>query len=310
VTVPSHLDRVRALVPPEAVVEAAEASLVNTAPGVFGGLVGHDPVRLYGVDSGFFYLPAAVALHFGDDHPASLLDLAATIAIGHGHFAIMDRVLDAWTIAVPLIPAAQIMLAQYLSRMEARYGGDLDVRAVHDRDYLPYAEAALAEHRQRRTLRRLTDPDLAVLGEKSRPACTPLRAVLTRAGLADRAALVEAAFLEFAGALQLLDDLDDMRADYADGLSSIPLNLMLFHSMGLRAWPDPGHIGPDDLHALAVMSRTEHACLGLAADRLASALVKCRGLGVDPLTEAVAARLADTRSRLERRRATSTPALR
>jgi len=296
---PTYIQQAQHLVPPEAVTVSARTVLTAHSSAVFEQLRG-DPVRLYGVDSGFFYLPLAMALFFGDDQPESLLELATTIAVGHGHFAIMDQVLDARTVSLPLIPAAQIMLSCYLSRMDRSYGAVFDVRAAHDASYLPYAEAALTEHSQRGTLRSQLDADLSQLGAKSAPACMPLRAILTRAGEEDRCDAVESAFLSFADALQLLDDLADLRPDFTDQLSSIPLNLLLFHAMDLRVWPERGEITSADLHALASLSGVDRSCLTIASGILVEAEEKARVAGALPLQQAARARLAATRVKLDR----------
>jgi len=294
------IEQARSLVPPEAVTAAARSELMSRSSIVFGNLEGSNPVRMYGVYSGFFYLPLSLTMFYGDDDPDSLLDLATTLAIGHGHFAIMDRILDEQKIAVPLVPAAQMMLAIYLARMDRRYGAYLDVTQAHDRHYRSYAEAASLEHQQRGRLRSQADFDVAFLGAKAAPSCMPLEAIMRQAGQSQVYPALQEAFLRFACALQLLDDLTDIRVDFADGLSSLPVNLLLYHSLGRTTWPEKGEIDPTDLHALSVLGGVQEACLCLVIDMLEDVVHRSHHLRVVPLWQAATSRLAGAREELDR----------
>jgi hypothetical protein len=173
----------------------------------------------------------------------------------------------------------------------------MDVRAVHDDRYDDYARAALTEHAQRRELRAVTSDDLPFLGMKSAPACMPLRAILLASGRSDVVGDAEAAFLLFAGSLQLLDDLADLRVDFRDGLSSIPLNFIFYHSMGFRDWPS-GAVAAEDLVALSVISGAREACLQMAADRLAEVRRLSEAMEMMPLAQAASVRLRHTQQKL------------
>ncbi|MGW5188931.1 hypothetical protein ACWEOO_06735 [Kribbella sp. NPDC004138] len=288
---------VREMVAPTVISAEAAKCLMDRATDVFSALPLLHHVRLYGVDTGFFYFPLSLAAFYGDESQDSLLRLAVSIAVGHGHFALVDRMLDEQVVSPPSLPAAQIMMTTYLARMERDFGDLLDVRAVHDRFYDDYASAVLIEHAQRRQLRAISSDDLPILGMKSAPACMPLNAILLASGRDDIVDEAEAAFLLFAGSLQLLDDLADLTVDYRDGLSSIPLNLILYHSMGLRGWPS-NDVDEDDLVALSVISGAREACLQMAADRLAEVRRLSEAIGMVPLAQAATRRLRHTQQKL------------
>src|SRR6478752_4260619 len=88
--------RMRERLPPEKVALDAHNLLTKLSPGLASILPADETtsVRLYGVDSGFFYLPIALSEWAGGSNNYQQQELAISIAIGHAHFAIMDRVFD------------------------------------------------------------------------------------------------------------------------------------------------------------------------------------------------------------------------
>jgi hypothetical protein len=293
VTESSWIQKMRALLPPDEVSFEAHRLLSSLSPDLTSILPKEKTtsVRLYGVDSGFFYLPLALSEWAGNSNHEQLKDLAVTVAIGHAHFAIMDRVFDEHQIEAPMVALAHTMLVCYLHRMENGYGSSFDTDLEHCRHYQPYALAALHEDRNRFQLRAIETDDLHRLGMKSAPACMPIGAILHAAGMGQKAEDAEAAFLTYSAALQLLDDLADMADDSRNGLSSIPLNLLYVNALGLTTWPQEQAFTVDDLRALSVLSGVRSACLRIAKSLLERTVQAATESGLDPMAEIAQVRL-------------------
>lgn len=292
----------RRAVPPADLSASATRTLHEGWPDAFALLDDTSFMRLYGVDSGFFYLPMCLWNYLIKPTPTDpfLFRLGTSIAIGHAHFAIMDRVIDERSVNPPLIPAAQIMLSTYLDRMDADFGDVIDVRRSHDHFYEQYAVAAIREHRDRFKLRPVVGSDISFLGMKSAPACMPLLAILKLAGHDDETAnIAVSVFLDFAGSLQLLDDLSDIESDYRDGLSSVPLNLLFDTALGLTEWPDSTAMSAE-LFPLSVITKVREACLGMAHEELARVCETSKNIGLAPLYQAAVSRKKEVEGMLEK----------
>jgi hypothetical protein len=289
----SWIRRMREKLPPEKVALDAHQLLAKLSPDLASILPADETtsVRLYGVDSGFFYLPIALSEWAGASDGDQQHELAISIAIGHAHFAIMDRVFDDQQIEAPKIALAHNMLVCYLHRMRNDYSFAFNTDLEHCRHYEPYALAAIQEDQMRFKFRTIDAGDLRRLGMKSAPACMPLGAILHAAGMSRKAESARSSFLMYSSALQLLDDLADMADDSKNGLSSIPLNLLYVNSLRLHTWPDENEFTADDLRALSVLSGVRNACLTMAKTLLERTVRIAVEADLDPMSEIAQARL-------------------
>lgn len=291
------IDLARTKCSSDAIIGQAELFLRSNAPSVFSLVDTSSLVRLYGLDSGFFYMPMGLHLFSIYSHPeidvpsGFLEDLSTSIALGHAHFAIMDKIIDERVVKPPLIPVAQICLSIYLKQLETLYEGQ-SVRDRHDHYYQLYAVQAIREHRSRFQLVNPGTHQIQSLGLKSAPACVALELILKKTGH-DAGYIVDATeiFLQYAGCLQLLDDLSDLEPDFRDGLSSFPLNMLFVYGLGLTEWPCGDRL-VGNLSVLAVLTRTRLACLTLARRELISVLNRATKIALTPIAQASSARLA------------------
>lgn len=290
----------RELAPIDAVLAQAQACLPMNLKGNLGGAEGQ--VGLFGLDSGFFYFPLAHSLEMGSSHTREhVMRLAVAIALGHAHFFALDRMLDdglqeSWRILI-----AHHTLVEYLTRMTDVYGSAIDVSQVHLRYFGLYADAQLLESEQKGKLRLASDEEVWNLGNKSAPVCLPLAGDLAMRGLSY--AKTEEAFLAICAGLQLLDDLADMRVDFQNGLSSVPLNLLFREALGATEWPDPVELQPERLALLAEMSGVADACLDIAERLFRAGLDGANEAGSVALQQLAAQRLDRLRIRRARRTA-------
>ncbi|MFD8495898.1 hypothetical protein [Amycolatopsis sp. NPDC059657] len=240
------------------------------------------PVAVFGLDSGFFHLPAAQARAWGvpSEQVERLRDL---LAIGHFHFAFQDLVIDEGHAPAAMCVIADTSLLRYLDGL-AELGPAVagHYRSLHDRYYRDYAAAIARDLAHRDGLLSYTTEDITGLGDKAAPGMTALHLVADLADTPWRGEPLARALVRLCTGLQLLDDLQDAAEDAANGNMTWPL------ASALLAYPDVNVGDAADLRAALAGSGAADACLNVAE----SAFTDAAALAV--ATEAtVLAELAD-----------------
>ncbi|ROP35740.1 hypothetical protein [Saccharothrix texasensis] len=216
------------------------------------------PSAVFGLDSGFFHLPAAQARAWGvgDREIEGLRDL---LAIGHLHFAFHDLVIDEGHAPAAMCVIADTSLLVYLDGLAALSPDSGDrYRSLHDRYYRDYAAAIGRDLAHRDGSRPYTVEDVIGLGDKAAPGMTALHVVADLASVPERGEPTARALLRLCTGLQLLDDLQDAAEDAASGNTTWPL------ASALLAYPDVDVTDADDLRAALVGSGAARACLNVA----------------------------------------------
>ncbi|MCE7883903.1 MAG: DUF499 domain-containing protein [Actinobacteria bacterium ATB1] len=130
--------------------------------------------RVFGLTSGFFYLPATQADAWGVAEESWVEELCLTLAVGHAHFAIQDAQFDAGSCPPELVLLSDVCLLEYLNLLD-RFGPDYRTR--HDTYYLWYVRALSAELSHRSELRSYSAREVSELGLKAAPGNTVLHLV-------------------------------------------------------------------------------------------------------------------------------------
>ncbi|MDO1482126.1 MULTISPECIES: hypothetical protein [Rhodococcus] len=286
--------------PVQAVLSEVNAILEQELPTITDCIASGDKTKLFGLGSGFFHFPVAIFLENSGGDRAGAMELATTLALGHGYFYSLDRLLDDRIVEHPLVLASPIMLSTYLSRLENTSNDRGMIRTWHDEYYKIYVQAQLYEWKLNRTLPPLSNDDLRLLEMKSAPVCLPIRIAASKSHKMDSDSL-EVAFLNYSAGLQLMDDLSDVREDFANGLSSIPIRFALVEAMGYSAWPNEGEISPDDVSFYASKSGVHEQILSLADQFFAVAAEQASNANLGTLKQLAMAR----RELCDQRRAAS-----
>ncbi len=232
--------------------------MLATALPAMAGEVDRFPSAVFGLDSGFFHLPAAQARAWkaADRDIERLRDL---LAIGHLHFAFHDLVIDEGHAPAAMCVVADTSLLMYLDGLAELVPGAGDrYRSLHDRYYRDYAAAIARDLAHREVPRPFTVEDIVGLGDKAAPGMTALHVVADLAGVPERGELAARALLRLCTGLQLLDDLKDAAEDAASGNITWPL------ASALLAYPDVDVMDAEDLRAALVGSGASRACLKVA----------------------------------------------
>lgn len=215
-------------------IESSAKRALGLAIPTFSDEIDELPLSVFGLNSGFFYLPAALAAEWGA--PISLKDFLDTLAVGHVYFAFQDAVVDEGSAPAELCMIAHEALLEYLERISAIARPDLSSETAmmhaldsHRRNYALYASAIATDLRHRATLARYTPAEIAGLGWKAAPCNTPFEVVAARSSREERTAdLLEAVRFLCVG-LQMMDDLSDLAVDHADGNMTMALSHTLLH---------------------------------------------------------------------------------
>lgn len=215
---PQEFGRVATLVDIERVVGDARATLCEQV-GCGSGCT-KDPLRPYGNDSGFFVMPAAQLLGWGVDTPAVLTDVLRMAYFAHLVYRVEDNAIDAsyvdpvWTVKAGL---ARMLGDEALVALV----GDDDaaaLRKVQSAAYRTYARAVARQVAHRiDTDSSFTRDDIDRLGDLAAPMAVTVHTIAHIAGAAHRGSGVTEALTGLCTSLQLVDDLQDVCQDLADG---------------------------------------------------------------------------------------------
>ncbi|HMJ78878.1 MAG TPA: hypothetical protein VK507_23035 [Iamia sp.] len=238
------------------------------------------PRQVFGLASGFFYLPATVAAEWGEEDPTWLQSLLVTLAIGHAHFAVQDQQIDGDGATPAQCLLSDIALLTYLDRLGTMAPPD-DAgryRRRHDEFYRWYVGALTLEVAHRDRLHRFGPDEIVAMGLKAAPGNTTLHVVADRTGRSDASDPLVDAVMRLCAGLQILDDLDDMADDLRRGNLSMPLTEVLLTQ-------DEGTVDAEDVVALAAATGVTTSCLVIADHLFGLAATSGRAAGADVVVD-------------------------
>jgi hypothetical protein len=248
--------------PWEGVVQGAGVILVERLPELSAEISALD-ARVFGLSSGFFYLPAALAVEWGRDDDESLERLLSLLAIGHGHFAFQDLVIDNGGAPAQLCLVSDTCLLTYLDLLEheAPAIDKGQYRRWHDLYYRWYVDALKIEMSHRCDLSRFTSEEILKMGMKAAPGNTTIHLVADWTGHESSAEGAVAAVMYLCAGLQVLDDLNDLSEDFAEANYSMPLTEIIL-SLGPDGSPEA--LESKDLLVVAAENGVFASCLDIA----------------------------------------------
>jgi len=240
------------------------------------------PLAVFGLDSGFFHLPAAQARSWGV--PADTIEqLQELVGVGHVHFAFQDQVIDEGNAPAALCLVAGASQLVYLDGLGdiagVAPGSGARYRALHDRYYRAYVAAIGRDLAHRGHPRPYTPADILGLGDKAAPGATVLHLVADLAGAPDRGKPAAHALMRLCTGLQLLDDLRDVAEDAVCGNLTWPL------TEALLAYPDIDTANAEQLWSAVVGSGAIRSCLAVADWSFADATRRANACGATVLAE-------------------------
>ncbi len=201
----------------------ARQRLADALPALEDGL-DRLPDAVFGLSSGFFYLPAAINIEWS----AGLAEgeLLEALALGHCYFALQDQVIDEGGAPPLLCLASHEALLSYLDLCADFLGDHAAVRELHRRHYRTYTQALAVELAHRERSQDWTAAQILGLGGKAAPGNVVLEILAIRAGRASSIAPLLGAVGALCAAFQLLDDLNDVERDLRDGGATVPIHLL------------------------------------------------------------------------------------
>ncbi|MGI8335198.1 hypothetical protein ACRYCC_35060 [Actinomadura scrupuli] len=250
------------------------------------------PDAVFGLSSGFFHLPAALAREWGVDEDAVLTELQVVGALGHFHFAFQDLVFDEREAPAVMCLLSDTCLLAYLDGLQALVPDrGPHYRELHRRYYDRYAAATLGDLAHREHLTPYGADELLRLGDKAAPGVTMLHVVADLAGRTEGVEAVAAALLRLCTGLQLMDDLADCVQDAVTGNRTWPV------TSALLAYPELDVSDAEAVEAAVLGSGAAHGCARLAVEAFRDAARQAVDAGGGVLAE-----LAETwRARAVRR---------
>lgn len=247
------------------VAEAARKSLRERLPAL-APVVGNYQEAVFGLSSGFFYLPVAQAVAWGAADEAVLRDLLRALALGHFHFAWQDCVIDEGVVDPIMCLLADAGLLGYLDALEALGGcRGPRYRELHDAYYATYASAIMRDLRHREGLVSYDAVDVLRLGDKAAPGVTVMHIIADMTGRQASGEPAAGALLRLCTGLQLLDDQADAARDAVAGNMTWPV------TTALQAYPDLATDDAQGVRAAIVASGAAAACFRVAGQAFRAA---------------------------------------
>ncbi len=274
---PDEITRVRITHPWELVASRAKTRLSDLVPELSEHVESLD-TRVFGRESGFFYLPAAQAESWGVTQPSWLEDLLTLLAIGHAHFAVQDMVVDSGGCPPESALLADVCLLEYLDALDRLSShSPRRYRDLHDSYYRWYLRGLLTELGHRQKLHAYSVQEISELGLKAAPGNTIIHLVADASGRPEDAGSAVKAVMQLCTGLQLLDDLNDISGDYGDGNLTMALTATLLSIDDLLRQG----LDPEDLVALAASSGVAVGCVGIAQEYFSLAEASAVEAGAD-----------------------------
>ncbi|MFF4248740.1 hypothetical protein ACFYY2_30315 [Streptomyces sp. NPDC001822] len=295
------LTEARSAVPWETVVHRVHAEIAGSVPAL-GTTARSLPRKAFGLESGFFYLPLAQAMDWGERDEGWLLDVATVFGLGHLYYVLHDQLVDRGGLPPRHAVLMDTALGLYLDR-GARLGtGSGHFLAAHTACAATYADALLRDiTHSERPGEDYTADDVFRLGDKAAPGILALLVVALRCHRPAHLDDLSRSVTELCSGLQLLDDLQDLREDWDQHNVTFPVSLA-FRAMR-RSDPETplftSHSADDALDAL-YLSGGAAAVLRLALRCLERARVPASRTGADVVLGMVDAWTKQATAQLER----------
>lgn len=167
------LNEARSAVPWETVVARIHHEITRAVPAL-DTTVRELPRKVFGLDSGFFYMPLAQAMRWGEEDGGWLEEVATVFGLGHLYYVLHDQLVDHGRLSPRQAVLMDAALTLYLTR-GARLGAGTERFLVsHAAGAAAYAEALLRDisHNERPGDDYSPD-DVFRLGEKAAPGFWP-----------------------------------------------------------------------------------------------------------------------------------------
>lgn len=176
-------------------------------------IAGEMDLRVFGVQSGFFYYPLAQWVEWGSPSEEELESLGTALALGHIHYALQDDVIDEGRATCGSELLSEVALLMYLDALAAIVDEPMHKLTRRHLSYFAlYCDAQLVDQEHRRTRRRYDSHEICRLGHKSAPIALVLESIATRCSSDAGSASVDGLF-DLCCGLQLVDDYADICHD-------------------------------------------------------------------------------------------------
>lgn len=278
---PEAITRIRDAHPWGRIAADARHAIAERSPSL-SPFVDQFPDAVFGLTSGFFYLPAAQGAAWGVA-PETTRPLLRTLALGHLHFAWQDQVIDEGSPDAMMCLVADVALLEYLDSLEwlARVC-ETEVRRLHALYYDRYAAAIVRDLRHRPKPLDYRPSEILGLGDKAAPGATVMRVVADLAGRRGSGDPTSEALLRLCMGLQLLDDVADAPKDLAQGNLTWPV------TVAMMAYPNLGRSDPELVRAAVYGSGAEAACMRVATRAFEDAESQASAAGANVLAQLAA----------------------
>lgn len=270
---------------PYTTIENAVRDGVNAIAPSLSGYLEAIPLKVFGLDSGFYHLAVAQALEWGLPADAWLEKLSAAAAFGSVHYATQDRTIDAKDTTTELLLFSNVAQSLYLRTVLTLCPPDV-LLPHYDRYFDQYATAIIRERRHQRRIAAYDASEIFSLGDKAAPLnlAFPILINWTRRPWSMLSGIEQSLRMLCVG-LQLHDDIADTAEDLGNGYVSYPSTVTLMDFLELPPGELPADLDAEEVEGRLYTSGVADAVYGIARKALERSAVLAR----EAQAEAIAA---------------------
>lgn len=277
---PPSIRSARERVPYPRIESAVRGGVTAIAPSL-GDYLARIPLKVFGLDSGFYHLAAAQALEWGLPSDAWLEQLSVAAAFGSVHFATQDMAIDASDSTPELLLFSDVTQSLYTRAIVSLCPTDV-LLPYCDRYFDQYAAAVIRERRHQRWIAGYETSEVFALGDKAAPLnlAFPILINRTRRPWPLLQAIEQSLRMLCVG-LQLHDDIADFAEDLRNGYVSYPATVTLLDCLKLTPGELPADLDAEEAEGQLYTSGVAEAIYGIARKAFERSAVLARGAQAD-----------------------------
>jgi hypothetical protein len=277
---PPPIRSARERIPYPSIESAVRGGVAASAPSL-GDYLARIPLKVFGLDSGFYHLAVAQALEWGLPSDAWLEQLSVAAAFGSVHFATQDMVIDTSDSTPELLLFSDVTQSLYTRAIVSLCPADV-LLPYYDRYFDHYAAAVISERRHQRRIAAYETSEVFALGDKAAPLnlAFPILINRTRRPWPPLLAIEQSLRMLCVG-LQLHDDIADIEEDLRNGYVSYPATVTLLDCLKLPPGELPADLDTGEAEGQLYTSGVAEAIYGIARKAFERSAVLARGAQAD-----------------------------
>jgi hypothetical protein len=282
ITEPGPIQAARERAPYGKIDDAVRGCLNAIAPSLSAYLA-TIPLKVFGLDSGFYHLAVAQALEWDLPADAWLEELSVAAAFGSVHYATQDIVIDAGDTTPEVVLFSDVAQSLYLRTAQGLCPPEV-LLPYYDRYFDQYATAVIRERRHQRRIAAYDTSEIYSLGDKAAPLNLAFPILINQSRRPwSLLQGIEQSLRMLCVGLQLHDDIADTVEDLGNGYVSYPSAVTLLDCLKLSPGELPADLDAEEVEGQLYTTGVAEAVYGIARKAFERSAVLARDADADAI---------------------------